>query len=500
MQRRRCISAKHWQSAKSKISLQRRRRTPDNKRKSKMQYDLIIIGSGPAGYVGAVRAAKHGLKTAVIEKEQNLGGTCLNWGCIPTKTLLKTAKVIHTIREAEKYGVSTSGMSVDFGKIMKRKEKVVKRIVKGVDYLLKTNKVDVIRGEAAFVDPNTIKTPAGNLTGKHILIATGASPARPPIPGLDSPNVLTSREILELQECPKKLVIIGAGVIGMEFASFFNALGAEVTVIEMLDEILPMVDPEIAGLFKRMIAKEGVKIHVSSKVTKVESGENLPGLKDLAGLAKVYFTDSSGQEHSIDSEKVLLSVGTVPNSGGLELDKIGVRTETRAIITNKKMQTNIPEIYAAGDVNGIWMLAHKASREAEVAIDTIVGKETQARYRAIPSCIYTSPEIATVGLSEQEAIEQGQEFRIGRYDLVANGRFLGETEGQRGLVKAIVGKKYGELLGLHMISPYASEIITVGTQGIELEMLAQDFDETVFPHPTICEAVREAILSTQESA
>jgi dihydrolipoamide dehydrogenase len=434
-----------------------------------------------------VRAAKHGLKTAIIEKEPTLGGTCLNWGCIPTKTLLKSAKVIHTIQEAEKYGVSTQGMSFDFLKIMARKDKVVKRIVKGVDFLMKSHKVDVIRGEASFVDPTTVATPQGNITGKNVLIATGSSPARPPIPGLDSANVVTSREILELQECPKKLVIIGAGVIGLEFASFFSALGSEVIVIEMLEEVLPMVDPEIAVLLKRKITKAGVTFHLSSKVTKIADGT-------------VYFTDSSGNEHSVEAGKILLSIGVVPNTDGLNLEKIGVNVENRAIVTDNKLRTNIPGIYAAGDVNGIWMLAHKASREAEVAVDTIAGEDTSARYRAIPSCIYTSPEIATVGLSEKEAIEQNQEFSIGKYDMVANGRFLGETEGERGMVKALVGKQYGELLGLHIISPYASEIITVGTQGIELEMLAKDFDETVFPHPTICEAVREAILSADESA
>ncbi len=452
-----------------------------------MQYDLIIIGSGPAGYVGAVRAAKHGLKTAILEKETNLGGTCLNWGCIPTKTLLKSAKVIQTIQGASKYGVQldTSTMSFDFDKIMKRKDKVVKRIVKGVDYLMKTNSADVIRGEASFVDTNTVKTPDGNLTAKNFLIATGASPARPSIPGLDSPNVLTSREILALKECPKNLVIIGAGVIGMEFASFFSALGVEVTVIEMLDEVLPMVDAEIAVLLKRKIGKAGVKFHLSSKVTKV-------------GAGNVYFTDASGAEQAIEADKILLSIGTVPNTADLELDRVGVRVEKRAIVTDAKMRTNIPGIYAAGDVNGIWMLAHKASREAEVAVDVIVGKEAEVRYRAIPSCIYTSPEIATVGLSEKNAADQGIDIQVGRYDLVANGRFLGETEGERGLVKAVVGKEHGEVLGLHMISPYASEIITVGTQGIEMEMLVNDFDETVFPHPTICEAVREAIVSIQD--
>lgn len=448
-----------------------------------MQYDLIIIGSGPAGYVGAVRAAKHGMKTAIIEKETNLGGTCLNWGCIPTKTLLKTAKVIHTIRDAEKFGVRVNGeMSFDFGKIMQRKDKIVKRIVKGVDYLMKTNKIDVIHGEASFVDTKTVKTPDGNLSARNILIATGAQPARPPIPGLDSPNVLTSREILDLKACPESLVVIGAGVIGMEFASFFSALGVKVTMIEMLDEILPMIDPEIAVLFKRQIEKEGVTFHLSSKVTRVENG-------------KVFFTDQSGNEHSIEAEKVLLSIGTVPNLEGLGLDRVGVRIEKRAIVTDAQMRTNIPGIYAAGDVNGVWMLAHKASREAEVAVDVMAGEEAHIRYRAIPSCIYTSPEIATVGLSEREATQQGKAFRMTKYDLVANGRFLGETEGERGLVKAIIGKEHGELLGLHVIAPYASEIITVGTQGIEMEMLVKEFDEIVFPHPTICESVREAILS-----
>lgn len=451
-----------------------------------MQYDLIIIGSGPAGYVGAVRAAKHGLKTAIIEKEATLGGTCLNWGCIPTKTLLKSAKVLHAIREAEKYGVSTTGMSFDFGKMMARKDRVVKRIVKGVDFLMKSNKIEVISGEAAFVDKNTVATSQGNISGKNILIATGANPARPPIPGLDSPIVLTSREILALQECPRTLVVIGAGVIGMEFASFFSTLGTQVTVIEMLDEVLPMIDSEIAKLFKRKMEKEGLTFHLSSKVTKVDGND-------------VVFTDSSGKQQAVQAEKILLSVGTVPNTTGLHLEKIGVTLEKGAIVTDNKMRTNVPGIYAAGDVNGIWMLAHKASREAEVAVDTIVGQESSARYHAIPSCIYTSPEIATVGLSEKEAAEQGKAYKVGRYDMVANGRFLGETEGERGLVKAIIGEKYGELIGLHIIAPYASEIITVGTQGIELEMLVKDFDEMVFPHPTICEAVREAILNAHES-
>lgn len=451
-----------------------------------MQYDLIIIGSGPAGYVAAVRAAKHGLKTAIIEKESTLGGTCLNWGCIPTKTLLKSAKVIHTIQEAEKYGVSTTGMSFDFVKMMARKDKVVKRIVKGVDYLMKSNKVDVISGAASFVDANTIETPKGKITAKNILIATGADPARPPIPGLDGPNVLTSREILALDACPKSLVVIGAGVIGMEFASFFSALGTQVTVIEMLDEILPMIDAELAVLFKRKMKSEGITFHLSSKVTQVDG-------------SKVIFTDAKGQQQSIDAEKILLSVGTVPNTDGLNLDKIGVSMNRKAIVTDTHMRTNVPGIYAAGDVNGIWMLAHKASREAEVAVDTMAAKEAEARYRAIPSCIYTSPEIATVGLTEAQAKEQELEYTATKYDMVANGRFLGENEGERGIVKVLLGKQYGELLGLHILAPYASEIITVGTQGIEMEMLAQDFDEIVFPHPTICEAVREAILQAHEA-
>ena len=231
--------------------------------------------------------------------------------------------------------------------------------------------------------------------------------------------------------------------------------------------------------------KEGMTFYLSSKVTKVD-GNN------------VVFTDSSGKQQTMNVEKILLSVGTVPNTSGLNLEKIGVNVEKGAIVTDDKMRTNVPGIYAAGDVNGIRMLAHKASREAEVAVDTIAGEKTSARYHAIPSCIYTSPEIATVGLSEKEAAEQGKAYKVGRYDMVANGRFLGENEGERGFVKAIIGKKYGELLGLHMIAPYASEVITVGTQGIELEMLVKDFDETVFPHPTICEAIREAILNAHE--
>ena len=453
-----------------------------------MQYDLVIIGSGPAGYVGAVRAAKHGLKTAIIEKETTLGGTCLNWGCIPTKTLLKTAKVIHTIHEAGDYGVTikASDMTVDFGKVMGRKDKVVTRIVKGVDFLMKSHKIDVIRGEASFIDKQTIQTPQGKVTAKNVIIATGSSPARPPIPGLDSPKVITSRQILALTERPQRLVIIGAGVIGMEFASFFSALGTQVTVIEMLDEVLPMVDPEIAGLLKRKMIKEGITFHLSSKVTKVNDGT-------------VFFADAKGQEHSVEADKILLSIGVVPNTAGLNLEKIGVKIERRAIVTNERMQTNVPGIYAAGDVNGVWMLAHKASREAEVAVDNIAGKPSIMQYRAVPSCIYTSPEIATVGLSEKDAKARGIAYKLGKYDLVANGRFLGENEGERGVVKVLVGKKHGELLGVHIFAPYASEMLTVATQGIESELLIEDFDAAMFPHPTICEAVREAIVSTHEN-
>ena len=450
-----------------------------------MQYDVVIIGSGPAGYVGAVRAAKHGLKTAIIEKEPTLGGTCLNWGCIPTKTLLKTAKVIHAIQEADRYGVSATGMTFDFAKIMARKDNVVARIVKGVDFLMKSHKIDVIRGEASFVDAQTIAAPRGNITTKNTLIATGSSPARPPIPGLDSPNVLTSRQLIALTERPQRLVIIGAGVIGMEFASFFSALGTQVTVIEMLDEALPMVDPDIAGMLKRKMSKEGVTFHLSSKVTRVSGGT-------------VFFADAKEQEHSTDADKILLSIGVVPNTAGLNLEKIGVNIERRAIVTDARMRTNVPGVYAAGDVNGVWMLAHVASREAEVAVDNMAGKPAEMRYRAIPSCIYTSPEIATVGLSEKEAQAQGIAYRLGKYDLVANGRFLGENDGERGIIKTLIGAQYGELLGAHIFAPYASEMISVGTQGIESELLLDDFDETVFPHPTICEAVREAIVSARE--
>ncbi len=445
-----------------------------------MQYDLVIIGSGPAGYAGAVRAAKYGLKTAIIEKETNLGGVCLNWGCIPTKTLLKTANVLTTIYEAEKYGVQTKGVSFDFSKIINRKNKVVTRVVEGVRYLMRSHNIDVIPGQACLMDKNTVKTPRGEISAKNILIATGSSPACPPIPGLDLPNVLTSRTILDVEECPKELVVIGAGVIGVEFASLFCALGTQVTVVEMLDDILPLFDPDVVSLLKHKMQKAGVTFHLSSRVTGI----------DPQG---VFFFDAIGRDHHVKAEKVLISVGRRPNITDLGLDSVGVCIENSAILTDEKMRTNIPGIYAAGDVNGFLMLAHKASREAEAAVDTIAGKDVHLRYDAIPACVYTNPEIAAVGLTEKDLSGKGMDYAVGRYDLIANGRFLGETEGERGLIKALVGKKDGELLGLHIISPYASEIIAVGAQGIELEMLVRDFDETVFPHPTICEAVRMAI-------
>lgn len=446
-------------------------------------YDLAIIGGGPAGYVAAERAGAKGMSVIIFDKRA-LGGVCLNEGCIPTKTLLNSAKVLEYAKEAEKYGIKVENISIDFKKIMSRKDKMVRKLVSGVGAKMKHVKADVIianavirekRGEVITIDADNQEYQAS-----HLLICTGSEAAVPPIPGLDVLQIMTNREILQMKECPKSLVVIGGGVIGSEFADFFNAMGTKVTVIEMLPEILTGVDEDIAAFVRKEFEKKGVEYHLNAKVTKLNGKE-------------VVF-EKDGKEHRIIGDEVLLSVGRKVNVAGIGLENIGVEFTSRGVKMDQNCRTNVPNVYAAGDVTGFSLLAHTASREGEVAVNHMLGRKDVMRYDAIPGVVYTHPEIAGVGLTETAAKEKGIEVEVKQLPMAYAGRFVVENEGKNGFCKVIVGKKYREILGIHMVGGACSELIWGACAIIEAQMRVQDVEEIVFPHPTVSEIIRETIF------
>lgn len=452
-----------------------------------MVYDLIVIGGGPAGYLGAERAGHAGLKTLVFEK-RSLGGVCLNEGCIPTKTLLYSAKLKDGAEKGDKYGVVAPEVKLDHAKVIKRKNKVVKTLVGGVAATLKGAGVTVVKAEAKITgksaDGYTVTDGKEVYTGKKLLIAAGSVPAVPPIPGLkegiESGFVLTSREILDIEEVPENLVVIGGGVIGLEMASYFTSAGSNVTVVEMLPSIGGPIDSDIAGILLKNLKKKGIDFKLSCMVT---------GITD-----KIEYKDADGNMQCIAADKVLLSIGRRPMSDSLGLDSIGVLTERGAIKVDSNLQTNIPGVYAAGDVDGKSLLAHTAYREAEVAVTHMTGGKDTMRYNAIPGVIYTNPEVAGVGLTAKEAKEQGIDFIEKSITMNFSGRYLAENERGDGIIKIIVDKKWNKLIGVHMIGSYASEIIYGADLMIEKEMTIDEIKQLVFPHPTVSEALREAIF------
>lgn len=452
-----------------------------------MVYDLIVIGGGPAGYLAAERAGHAGLNTLLIEK-RTVGGVCLNEGCIPSKTLLYSAKMYDNARFSEKYGVVSGNVTLDHSKVVNRKNKVVKTLVSGVKAQLKKNKVTLVEGIGEIVGRNNegyeVKVANETYVGKRLLIATGSVPIIPPIPGvkegLEKGWVLTNREILDLNEVPENLVIVGGGVIGLEMASYFNSAGSKVTIIEMLDHIAGNNDREISILLMKNYEKKGITFKLSSKVTEVKEG------------TVVY--ESNGQSYTVEADKVLMSVGRRAAIKDMGLENIGVETEMGAIKTDLRGQTNVPGVYAAGDVNGRSMLAHTAYREAEVCVNNIIGKKDIMRYNAIPYVIYTNPEVAGVGETEESAREKGMEVDVANVSMRYSGRYLAENEGGDGICKVLVEKKTRRLVGVHMIGNYASEIIYGAGAMIEMEMRVDDIKEIVFPHPTVSEVIREGLF------
>lgn len=451
-----------------------------------MNYDLIVIGGGPAGYLGAERAARAGLKTMVVEK-QYIGGVCLNVGCIPSKTLLYSAKLYDGAKYGDKYGVTASGLALDHGAVVARKNKVVKALTGGVRAQLKRAGVTVVEGFAV-IDGRASEGYAVRVgndvhTATRLLIATGSVPAVPPIKGLDdglkSGFVVTSNEIFDVEAIPQSLVVIGGGVIGLEMASYFNSVGSKVTVVELLDRIGGNIDSEIAGLLKEEYSHKGVEFRLSSRVVEIADGSVI--------------CESNGERAAIEADKVLLSVGRKPVVDGFGLETIDVEIEKGHVKVDEQGRTNVPGVYAAGDVNGRSMLAHTAYREAEVCVNHMTGRKDKVEYSSIPLVIYTNPEIAAVGESEESAREKGIDFEIVNLSMRFSGRYLAENQGGRGVCKLLAERRSRRIIGVHMIANYASEIIYGAGMMVDRAMTVEDVRRTVFPHPTVSEIIRECV-------
>ena len=449
--------------------------------------DLAIIGAGPAGYVAAERAGAKGLSVVLFEKRE-LGGVCLNEGCIPTKTLLYSAKVYNYALHGDKYGVNAENVSYDFKKIVDRKNKVVRKLVGGVAGAMKANKVSVVKGEAMIEGRTpegiTISCAGEKYVAKNLLICTGSEAFVPPIPGLKEAGdvIVTNREILALQEQPKELVVIGGGVIGMEFAAFFNTLGTKVTVVEMLPKILGPLDDEISSMLQKIYAKRGIEFCLNCKVTAIEGNT-------------VVYQNPQGETCRVSGDKILVSVGRRGVVKGFGLENIGVEVD-RGIKVDNKLRTNIPNVFAAGDcVAGYPMLAHTASREGEVVVNNLCGGNDIMRADAVPSVVYTNPEVAGVGLTETQAKQKGIAYKVQTLPMQYAGRFVAENEGGEGVCKVLVGERHGEILGVHMMGNTSSEMLYGCCMAIEMEMTVEELKEIIFPHPTVSEIIKETVFA-----
>ncbi len=449
-------------------------------------YDLVVLGGGPAGYLAAERAAAEGMTVALIEK-RFLGGVCLNEGCIPTKTFLNSAKIYDHTKHGDKFGINAKNVTLDHKAVVARKNEVRSKLVAGIKSALNAGKVKIVEGEGVIegkTDGFNVRVGDEVYTGKKLLVATGSRPTIPPIPGLSeallSGFALTNREILDMEEVPERLAVIGGGVIGLEMASYFNSIGSKVTVIEMLPSIAGPTDREISTVLLKRYTSMGVTFELGAKVTALGDG------------TVVYEKD--GKSIILEADKVLVSIGRAASTKGIGLESIGVETVRGAIVTDDYGRTNVPDVYAAGDVNGKSMLAHTAYREAEVCVNHMVGKRDHMRYNAIPAVIYTNPEVAGVGETEESAKAKGIAYKKSTVSMMYSGRYMAENTDYDGICKVIVEEKTGKIIGIHMIGSYVSEIIFSAAMMIECELRVSDVKELVFPHPTVCEIVREAIF------
>jgi len=449
-----------------------------------MIFDVAIIGGGPAGYTAAERASANGLNTVLFEKNA-IGGVCLNEGCIPTKTLLYSAKTFDNIKNAPKYGVTIEGSpSFDLGKIIARKNKIVKKLVAGIKMRLSEHNVTIVQGEASIdneKDGNiSIKCGEEQYLVKNILLCTGSETIIPPIKGLSEANYWTSKEALESKELPKSLAVIGGGVIGMEFAAFFNSMGVKVTVIEMMPEILGAMDKETSAMLRSEYTKKGIEFHLNTKVTEVTSAHVI--------------TEKDGEKLEIEADKILVSVGRRPVTKGLGLENLNIELFRNGVKVNEIMQTSHPQVYACGDITGYSLLAHTAVREGEVAINHILGKDDKMSYKAIPGVVYTNPELAGTGETEESLEQKGEKFSVLKLPMSYSGRFVAENEMGNGLCKLIIGKD-DKIVGCHMLGNPASELIVAAGIAIEKEFTVEEFRKIVFPHPTVGEIIHESLFA-----
>ena len=445
-----------------------------------MDYDVLVIGSGPGGYVAAIRAAQLGGKAAVIE-ERELGGTCLNRGCIPTKALVESVHVLKLAKRGAEYGVSCGDVVADYARMSQRKQEVVDKLRKGVQMLLKKNKVDVISGRGKLVNPHTVEVTADSKTtqktGENIIIATGSEPLRLRGFPFDGKTVITSDEALELARLPKSLLIVGGGYIGAEFAGIFRGLGVEVTIVEMMEQLLPRSDADLAKELLRAFKKARMPIHLGTKVESVE-------VKGGAATCKL----SNGKE--VSAEMVLVSVGRSISSTDLGLETAGIKTERGAVCIDEHCRTNVPNIYAIGDVTGKLMLAHVASRQGIVAAECAMGHEAAMDYRVVPACVFTDPEIASVGMSAEDCAEAGVEVKQSSFSFMGLGKAqaIGETQGW---AKVIADAETGEVLGIHIIGPHASDLIAEAALAMSMEATVEEIAHAIHAHPTLPEALVE---------
>jgi dihydrolipoamide dehydrogenase len=466
-------------------------------------YDVIIIGSGPGGYVTAVRSSQLGFKTAIVERE-HLGGICLNWGCIPTKALLRSAEIYDYLRHAGEFGLKAGKVGVSIADVVKRSRGVSTRLNGGVGFLMKKNKVDIIWGEGKLTAAGEVTVGAtgkkpmepqpappkdrlgeGVYKAKHIIVATGARPRI--LPGIepDGDRIWTYFEAMVPKEMPKSLLVVGSGAIGIEFASFYNSIGVDVTVVELLPQIMPVEDAEIAKIAARQLGKQGLKIHTEAKVAKVE--------KTAAGIV-AHVELKNGKQQKIEAEKLISAVGVQGNIENLGLDALGVKTDRGCIVVDGHGRTNVEGVYAIGDVAGPPMLAHKAEHEGVICVEKIAGEDVHPLDKLkIPGCTYCHPQVASVGLTEAKAKEAGLDIRVGRFQFSANGKAIALGADQ-GLVKTIFDKRTGQLLGAHMVGAEVTELIQGYVVAMNLETTEQELMHTVFPHPTLSEMMKESVL------
>lgn len=444
--------------------------------------DVAILGGGPGGYTAAIRAAQHGLKVAVIEAEQ-LGGVCLNWGCIPTKALLRNAEVLNLVRTGERFGLQVE-FSFDYGKAIDRSREVVERLRRGIAFLFRKHRIDLLQGSGKLLDPHRIAVGDREIEADSIILATGSRPRTLPDRSIGE-RILTSRQILERRTLPRHLMILGGGAIGLEFATTYASYGVEVTLVEQLPHILPREDAETAKLVASLLSKQGIRIKSGAKVEKIEQIEEV---EDSVRLRL-----ANGE--TVEGEVLLLAIGVLPNTENLGLESVGVEMERGFIRIDEKMRTNVPHLYAIGDVTGILPLAHVASAQGVLAADVIAGKPVHPlHYERIPRCTYSFPQVASIGITEEQAKEQGIPYRVGRFPFSANGLApaLEETDGQ---VKLLVDPRYGSILGGHIVGAEASELVAQIALLMESEGTVDELSMTTYAHPTLSEAVKEAALA-----